>query len=326
MNLMRFLKTAIVSVALMASAAVAQAEVWPSRPIKLVVPFGAGGTSDIAARVIADKLTARLGQPVIVENKPGVSGILGTEFVAKAPADGYTILLNSVGPAAFAPSTPKKLGYDSMQDFTHVAMVGSIPLVLVVNNDFAPRTVSDLVALGKAKPGVLNFGSSGPASPSHLMLERFKTKFQLDIAHIPFKGGSPATLTEIIGGRIDGTFDSLPALLTMIKAGKVRPIAVTSAQRHALLPNVPTMSEAGYSDLTAISWYSIAVPSGTPKEVVQRLNQELNAQLRTPEVKAKFSELAYTTSIMSTDEVRRFVADEIDRWRPVVHSSKITFQ
>jgi len=325
MNTRYFLK-AMAALAVAALPCISLADTWPSKPLKLIVPFGAGGTSDIAARIIADKLGARLGQPVIVENKAGVSGVLGTELVAKSPADGYTLLLTSIGPTAFAPSTPKKLGYDPVQDFIHVGLVGSIPLVLVVNNDFAPKTMEELINAAKSKPGSLNFGSSGPASPSHVMLERFKTRFNLDIVHIPFRQGTPATLNEIIAGRVDGSFDSMPAMVAMIKAGRVRPIAVSTPQRSPLLPNVPTMAEAGYSDMTAVSWFGLAVPAGTPTEIAQKINTELNQQLRADDVRVKLQELSFSTSTLSLDEMKKFVVDEIEKWRPAVQAAKIAFQ
>lgn len=324
--MLRILRTLAVGTLAAIALSATAADPWPSKPIKLIVPFGAGGTSDIAARVMGERLSQRLGQPLIVENKPGVSGLLGTEFASKAPADGYTMLLTSIGPMAFAPSTPKQLGYDVNKDFTHVGMIGTIPLVLIVNNDFPAKSLEDVVSQAKRKPNTLNFGSSGPASPSHLMLERFKARFALDIAHIPFKSGSAASLTEIIGGRVDGTWDALPALLTMIKAGKVRPLAITGAQRHPLLPEVPTVGELGYSDLTATSWFAFAVPAGTPKDVVQKLNATLNAELQTPAVKTKLGELAFATSTISPDEMQKFVATEVEKWKPVVVNSKISFQ
>lgn len=302
------------------------ADKWPTRPIRVVVTFGAGGTSDIAARVMAEALSVRLGQPLIIENRAGVAGILGTEFAAKANADGHTLLLTSVGPMAFAPSVPRKLEYHPLRDFVHIGMIGTVPLILVTNTGFPPRSLDEVIAVAKGKPGTLNFGSSGTSSPSHLMLERFNRRFNLDIAHIPFKNGSPATLAEIVGGRIEGAWDTLPAMLTMVRANKVRSLAVTSAQRHPLLPDVPNVVELGYPDLVATSWFGLAAPAGTPKEIVQRLNAEMTAALTAPEVKAKLGELSFTTAVYSPAEMQKFVANEVERWRPVVTSAKISFQ
>lgn len=325
MATMRALWIAFAAAALAATTLGVAADTWPSKPTKLVVPYPPGGTSDIAARLVAERLTGRLGQTVFVENKAGVSGILGTEAVSKATPDGYTMLLTSLGPLAFAPSTPKKVSYDPVKNFTHVAMIGSLPLVLVVNSGFAPKSLNELAALAKSKPGVINFGSSGPATPSHLMLERVKARLDVDITHVPYKGSGPL-LTDIIGGSIDGAIDALPAMLPMIKSGRVRALAVTGQQRHPLLPDVPTMVEAGHADLVAASWFGIAVPAGTPQEIVQRLNKEINQELQMPAVQSRFAELAFATSISTPDEMQKFVSSEIERWRPVVVAAKISFE
>ena len=313
------------AVALMALMQIAMAQQWPTKPIRLIVPFPPGGTSDIAARVASERLTNRLGQPVVVDNRPGVAGILGTEATAKAPADGYTLVLTSIAPIAFAPSTPKKLSYDAVGDLTHVGMFGTIPLVMIVNNDLPVKSVQELVTLAKQKPGALNFSSSGNATPSHFMLERFKLSAQVDITHVPFKG-SAAALTDIIAKRIDGTIDALPPLLGQLRAGTVRPIAVSGRERVPQFPDVPTFAQAGYPDLVVNTWFGLAVPAGTPRDIAQRLNQELNDLWKVPEVRAKFEELSFAPAIMSLEETQRFVRDEIERWRPVVQASGISFQ
>ena len=313
------------AVALMALTQIAMAQQWPTKPIRLIVPFPPGGTSDIAARVASERLTARLGQAVVVENRPGVAGILGTEATAKAAADGYTLVLTSIAPIAFAPSTPKKLSYDAVGDLTHVGMFGTIPLVMIVNNDLPVKSLQELVTLAKQKPGALNFSSSGNATPSHFMLERFKMSSQVDITHVPFKG-SAAALTDIIAKRIDGTIDSLPALLGQLRAGTVRPIAVSGRERVPQFPDVPTFAQGGYPDLVVNTWFGLAVPAATPRDIAQRLNQELNDLWKVPEVRAKFEELSFAPAIMSLDETQRFVRDEIERWRPVVQASGISFQ
>lgn len=316
---------ALIGLAAVWCAGLAPAQEWPSRPIRLIVPYGAGGTSDIAARVIGERLAAQLNQNIVIDNRAGVAGSLGTAVVAKAAPDGHTLLLTSLGPMAFAPAATKSLSYDPIKDFSQIGMIGSIPLVLIMKNDSMVKTFGDLVSSSRARPGGMNFGSSGPASPSHLMLERVKTRFNLDIAHVPFKSGSPASLAEVVAGRIDGSFDSLPALLQMIKAGRVRAITVMSNQRHALLPSVPTIVEAGHPDLTATSWFGLAAPSSTPRSVIQRLNAELNAQLARPAIATRLAELAFATTAMSVEETSRFVVDEVERWRPVVQAANVSF-
>jgi|LNFM01.1.fsa_nt_gb tripartite-type tricarboxylate transporter receptor subunit TctC len=316
---------AILGMAAILNAASVAAQEWPSRPIRLIVPYGAGGTSDIAARIVAERLAAQLKQNVVIDNRAGVAGSLGTAVVAKATPDGHTLLLTSLGPMAFAPAAAKSLSYDPIKDFAQIGMIGSIPLVLILKNESPMKSFGDLVSASRARAGSLNFGSSGPASPSHLMLERVKTRFSIDIAHIPFKSGSPASLAEVVAGRLDGSFDSLPALLHMIKAGRVRAVTVMSQQRHALLPSVPTIAEAGYPELTATSWFGLAAPAATPPGVVQRLNAELNRQLTQPAVTARLVDLAFATTPMSTDETSKFVVEEVERWRPVVQAANVSF-
>jgi len=309
--------------ALIAQPALGQA--WPSKPLRLIVTFPPGGTSDIAARLVGERLGARIGQPVVIDNRPGVAGILGTEAAVKSAPDGYTLLLTSTAPIAFAPSTGKPLAYDPAKDLAHVAILGTIPLALIVPADSLPKSVADLVRVAREKPGTLNFSSSGNATPSHLMLERFKLSAKVQITHVPYKGSAPA-LNDIMAGRIDGTIDSMPALLAQIKAGKVRALAVSGRERAAQLPEVPTLAEAGYPDLVVNTWFGIAAPAATPVEIVQRLNQEILAAVQSPEVKARFDELSFAPAPMTAAETQRFIQAEIERWKPVVAASGISFQ
>jgi tripartite-type tricarboxylate transporter receptor subunit TctC len=309
--------------ALIAQPALGQA--WPSKPLRLIVTFPPGGTSDIAARLVGERLGVYLGQPVVIDNRPGVAGILGTEAAVKSAPDGYTLLLTSTAPIAFAPSTGKPLAYDPAKDLAHVAILGTIPLALIVPADSAAKSVADLVKSAREKPGALNFSSSGNATPSHLMLERFKLSAKVQITHVPYKGSAPA-LNDIMAGRIDGTIDSMPALLAQIKASKVRALAVSGRERAAQLPEVPTLAEAGYPDLVVNTWFGIAAPAATPAEIVQRLNQEILAAVQSPEVKARFDELSFAPAPMTAAETQRFVQAEIERWKPVVAASGISFQ
>jgi tripartite-type tricarboxylate transporter receptor subunit TctC len=315
----------LIAIALLVAAQAASAQTWPSRPIRLVVTFPPGGTSDIVARLVGERLGARLGQPLIVDNRPGVAGILGTEIAVKAAPDGYALLLTSTAPIAFAPSTPKPLSYDPVKDLQHVAVIGTIPLALVVGTAMPAKTVSEVVALARERPGALNFSSSGNATPSHFMLERFKLSAGVQIAHVPYKGSAPA-LNDIMANRIDGTIDSMPALLAQIRAGKVKALAVTGRERSAQLPDVPTMAESGFPDLVVNTWFGIAVPMGTPGEIVQRLGQEIHATVQLPEVKTRLEELSFAPAPMPPAEVQRFVQTEIERWRPVVQAAGISFQ
>jgi tripartite-type tricarboxylate transporter receptor subunit TctC len=302
----------------------ASAQDWPTKTINLIVTFPPGGASDAAARIIAERLSASLGRPVVVDNRAGVSGVLGTQIAAKAPGDGYTLVLTSAGPFAFAPSTPNMKAYDPVRDFAQVAMLGSIPLVVYVNNDLPVRSVADVVNLAKSQPGALNFGSSGPASPSHMMLERFKMRFNLDIVNVSTRG-TGTTVIEIMAGRIQGSIDSITGVLPNIQAGKLRALAVTTPQRSPQLPDVPTIAEAGYPDLEAAGWFGVAAPAATPKEIIVRLNKEIIAHLQVPETKAKFGQLGFITHAWTPDEVTKFINDEIAKWKPIVEATKISF-
>jgi tripartite-type tricarboxylate transporter receptor subunit TctC len=309
--------------ALIAQGALGQA--WPSKPIRLIVTFPPGGTSDIAARLVGERLGARLGQPVVIDNRPGVAGILGTEAAVKSAPDGYTLVLTSTAPIAFAPSTGKPLAYDPAKDLAHIAILGTIPLALIVPVESPAKSAADVVKIAREKPQALNFSSSGNATPSHLMLERFKMSAKVQITHVPYKGSAPA-LNDIMAGRIDGTLDSLPALLSQIKSGKVRALAVSGRERAPPLPDVPTFAEAGFPDLVVNTWFGIAAPAATPGDIVQRLNQEILAAVQSPEVKARFDELSFAPAPMSAAETQRFIQTEIERWKPVVSAAGITFQ
>ena len=298
---------------------------WPSKPIRLIVTFPPGGTSDIAARLVGERLGTRLGQPIVIDNRPGVAGILGTEAAVKSAPDGYTLVLTSTAPIAFAPSTGKPLAYDPAKDLAHIAILGTIPLALIVPVESPAKSVADIVRTAREKPNALNFSSSGNATPSHLMLERFKLSAKVQITHVPYKGSAPA-LNDIMAGRIDGTLDSLPALLTQIKAGKVRALAVSGRERSPPLPDVPTLAEAGFPDLVVNTWFGIAAPAGTPAEIVQRLNQDILSAVQSPEVKTRFDELSFAPAPMSPAETQRFIQTEIERWKPVVSAAGITFQ
>lgn len=303
----------------------AHAQDWPVRPLRFVVTFPPGGTSDIVARLISERLGARLGQPVVVENRPGVAGILATDIAAKAAADGYTMLLTSVAPIAFAPATPRKLEYDPLKDFAHVAIMAATPLVFVVSNEQAAKSVAEVIAAARAAPGKLNFSSSGNASPSHVMLERFKASTGTQITHVPYKGSAPA-LIDIMANRIDGTIDTMPAVISQIRSGKMRALAVTGPRRVPQLPDVPTLAESGHADLVATSWFGIALPAATPPAVIQRLNREIYAVVDLPEVKARFDELSLAPVPMTAAETQRYIQNEIERWRPVVQAAGISFQ
>ena len=303
----------------------ASAQNWPAKPIHMVVPFPPGGTSDIVGRVVGERLGTKLGQPIVIENRAGVAGILGTELVVKSPPDGHILLLTSTAPIAFAPSTPKPLSYDPVKDLQHVGIIGTIPLAFVVRPDMPAQNAQEVVALARRSPGQLNFSSSGNATPSHFMLERFKLATGTQITHVPYKG-SAAALNDIMAGRIDGTIDSMPALLAHIRSGKLRALAVSGQARMPQLPEVPTLAEAGYPDLVVNTWFGLAVPAATPAAIVRRLNQELLAAVEQPDIKARLAELSFAAAPLSPQETQSFMQAEIERWRPVVRAAGIDFK
>ena len=267
-------------------ATVASAQGYPNRTIRLVVPFPAAGTTDILARAAAQKLTEAFGQSVVVDNRPGAAGNIGSDLVAKSAPDGYTLLMGTVGTHAINPSLYSKMPYDHVKDFVPVVLVAGVPNVLVVNPALPVNSVADLIKLAKDKPGQINFASSGSGTSIHLSGELFKTMAGVDITHIPYKGSSPA-LTDLVGGQVQIMFDNLPSALPQIKAGKLRAIAVTSLKRAPVLPDVPTISESGLPGFEASSWFGVLAPAGTPAPIVARINAEVNKWLQSAEAREK---------------------------------------
>ncbi|MFO1323129.1 MAG: tripartite tricarboxylate transporter substrate binding protein [Burkholderiales bacterium] len=294
---------------------------YPNKPIRIVVPFPAGGTTDILARAVAQKLTETTGQPVVVDNRPGAGGNIGAELVAKSPPDGYTLLMGTVGTHAINASLYKSMPFDHVRDFAPVILVAGVPNVLVVNPSLPVNSVQELIAYGKANPGKLNFASSGNGTSIHLAGELFKTTTGVQMAHIPYKGSAPA-LVDLMGGQVQLMFDNLPSALPQIKAGKLRALAVTSAQRSSALPDVPTVAESGLPGFEASSWFGLLAPTGTPKDIVAKLNGEVAKWLATPEAKEKLaSQGAIVAGGLTPDDFARHIAAETAKWQKVVKES-----
>lgn len=294
---------------------------YPDRPIRLIVGFPPGQATDMIARVAAKKLQDTLGQPVIVDNKPGAAGIIGSELVAKAPPDGYTLLVGSSGTMAINPSLYSKLPYHPLRDFEPVTLLSVVPLFLAVNTDFPAKTAADLVSLAKASPGKYNYGSGGSGVTSHLTMELLKNAQGFDITHVPYKG-SPAAVTDLLGGQISAMIDTGPALLPHMRTGKLRILAVASEKRNAAAPNVPTMEEAGLGHFVAPAWIGLAAPKGTPKEVVDKLNKALAGNWRdAPDVKDQLTALGAEPAMMKPDEFSKYIQGEIDKWAVAVKLS-----
>jgi len=307
-----------ISVACISCASSAQG--YPDHAIRLVVPFPAGGTTDILARAAAQKLTESLGKSVVVDNRPGAGGNIGADLVAKSPPDGYTLLMGTVGTHAINPSLYAKMPYDHVKDFVPVVLVAGVPNVLVVNPSLPVNSVADLIKLAKSKPGSINFASSGNGTSIHLSGELFKTMAGVDMTHVPYKGSAPA-LTDLMGGQVQVMFDNLPSSLPHIKAGKLRAIAVTSLKRAPALPDVPTISESGLPGFEASSWFGILAPAGTPPAIVTRLNTEINKWLQTPEAKEQLLAQGAQAAGGTPEQFAAHIRAETDKWAKVVKAS-----
>ena len=311
---------ALAALAMAAVATLAQGQAYPAKPVRIVVPFPAGGTTDILAREVAARLSQTLGQPVVVDNRPGAGGNIGAELVAKSPADGYTFLMGTVGTHAINASLYSKLPYDHVRDFAPVILVAGVPNVLEVNPSVPVNSVQELIAYAKANPGKLNFASSGSGTSIHLAGELFKVMTGVQMAHVPYKGSAPA-LADLAGGQVQLMFDNLPSSLQLIKGGKLRALAVTSAQRSSALPDLPTVAEAGLPGFEATSWFGLLAPAGTPPEVVARINGEVAKWLASPEAKDKLAAQGAIAAGGSADDFTRHIAAETAKWQKVVKES-----
>ena len=301
------------------------AQNYPNRPIKLIAPYPAGGGVDSVARLLGEKLSARLNQAIVIDNKPGAAGTIGADALAKSSADGYTLMLGSITDYAIAPNVHKSLGFDMRKDFAPIAELGYGTVVLVVNADFAARNVKELIAMAKAKPGDLSFASSGLGGLQHLNGEMFKQMAGVDLVHVPYKG-STQLLPDLLAGRVPMAFDSLPPHLSHIKSGKVRALAVASAARSSAIPDVPTMAEAGITGYESATNYTLFAPAGTSKDIVSMLNKEVNLILKTPEVREKLTSLGITITGGTVDSVEKRIPAEIDKWNRVVKNGNLKFE
>ncbi len=298
----------------------AAAQSYPSKPVRLIVPFPPGGSNDVVGRMIAAQLSTRLDKPVIVENQGGAGGLIGTEMAARAQPDGYTLLLISVA-YAFIPAI-YKLPYDPATAFTPVAILGAGPVVIAVTSKLPVGSLKELIALAKEKPGELNYATAGVGSFQHLASELFKQQAGVDIVHIPFKGGGPAMM-DVIAGNTQITIGSLIQTLPQIKAGKLKALGVGSANRIAALPDLPTISEAGVPGYEVTNWWGIVAPAGTPRSVIDRLHKDLTVVVASPETKERFEAEGSEPLSMSPDEFGRFIAAETVKWARVVKDAGI---
>ena len=312
---------ALLLAALGAGTAFAQgAASYPSKPVRIVVPFPAAGTTDILARAVGIEMTKAWGQSVLVENRPGAGGNLGSDAVAKAAPDGYTLLVGAVSPQAINVTLYPKMPYDVMRDFAHITLIAAVPNVLEVHPSVPVKTVKDLIALAKSTPGQLTYASSGNGTSIHLSAELFKTMADVNMLHIPYKGSAPA-VTDLIAGQVQLMFDNLPSSLAQIKAGKLRAIAVTTLKRSPALPDVPTIAESGLPGYDASSWFGMHAPAGTPKDIIAKIHGVVAKSLQTPQMIERLSSQGAEAVGNTPEEFTEFVRVEIAKWAKVVKAS-----
>jgi tripartite-type tricarboxylate transporter receptor subunit TctC len=300
----------------------AQAQSWPSQNIRLVVPFPPGGSTDVLARRLAEGLRERLGQTVIVENRGGAGGTIGSEFVAKSAPDGYTLLMGVTGSHGVAPSLYPNLGYQPLRDFAPISLLVSAPLVLVVNPEVPAKTLKDFIALAKKEPDTLTYGTPGNGTSMHLTGVTFDLQAGTKLIHVPYKGSAGA-LTDLLSGQIKSMFGDLLVVLPQIRAGKINALAVTSKDRNPLLPDVPTMAEAGLPGFEVLSWQGLFAPAGTPPAVVERLSKEVRAVMESKDVKDFFAAQGFLVGASTPAEFTAFVGSEVKRWGEIVKAGNV---
>jgi len=328
MKPLRPLLASLLAIATLTGASLARAQDigdWPSKPITLIVPYAPGGFADTRMRLIARKLGDVLKQTVVVENKAGAGGVIGTNFIAKATPDGYTIGAGNLAPLAVNPSLMAQMPYQVDKDLTPVILIENSPLVLSVNNSVPVKDLRELIALAKEKPGTLTFGSSGVGGAHHLSGEMFREQADIDIVHVPYKGGSPAA-ADLMGGHISMMFEMGYAALPAIQSKKVHPIAVTSAKRLAVLPDVPTLDEAGLPGFESYNWQGVVAPARTPAPIIAKLNTELNQILQDPEVQRAIADTGSQAGGGTPEDFGKFIASETQKWAEVIKKGNITLQ
>jgi tripartite-type tricarboxylate transporter receptor subunit TctC len=314
--------TRLCSCALLAACAIASsagAQTFPAKPIRIVVPYPPGGSGTIIARILGDKLTQAWGQQILVDSRPGASGMIGAEIVAKSPADGYTLLAGYTSEVAINVSLFKKMAYDPQKDFAPVALTGIVPMVLLVHPSVPVKSVKDLIALAQRRPGEMTYGSAGAGSPAHLAHELLNRSGKVTMVHVPYKGAAPA-LVDLLGGHVFTYFSGMPPAMPHVRAGKLRGLAVSTAQRSQAAPEIPAVAES-VPGFDVPTWFSLLAPAGTPRDVVLKLNAETVRSLNDPAVKPKLAALGAETSAMNADEAAAFLKREIEKYARIVKES-----
>ena len=317
------MKSAVAAAVMALAAASAGAQQYPSKAIRMVVGFAPGGGTDLVARIIGQKMNESWGQPVLVDNRAGATGTIGADIVAKAPADGYTLLMGHVNSHGIAPNLFKKLPYDAERDFSMVAYVGYVPNVLVIHPSIPAQSVKELIAIAKAKPNSLNYASSGVGSTQHLAGELFQLLTGAKITHVPYKGSGPAVV-DLLAGHVSMNFDTMPPVLPHIKSGRMRALALTTPKRSPQLPGVPTMIEAGFKGFDMTNWYGIMAPAKTPRDVVMKLNAEANRIMALPDAKGKLEEAGTQLDPGTPEQFAKFLNSEIAKYAKLVKAANVT--
>jgi tripartite-type tricarboxylate transporter receptor subunit TctC len=298
----------------------AVAQGYPAKTVRIVVPFPAGGSTDIIGRVVAEQLTAAFGQQAIVDNRPGANGVIGTELVAKSAPDGYTLLMGGIGSLSINPAIYSKIPYDPVRDFTAITQIAQVPNVLVVHPSLPVKTVKELIALAKTNPGKLTFSSSGSGSSDHMSGELFKSMAHVDLVHVPYKGGAPA-ITDAIAGQVSMTFSNQPTALPHVKTGKLRGIAVTSIKRSGAAPELPTIAESGLSGFDVSSWVGVNAPANLPRDIVTRLNAEIVKGMSAPAGREKLNQLAFDPVLSTPEQYAAHINSEVAKWAQVAKTA-----
>ncbi|RYX88754.1 MAG: tripartite tricarboxylate transporter substrate binding protein [Comamonadaceae bacterium] len=301
----------------------AMAKAYPNKPIRLIIPYAVGGSSDITGRLVAKSLSQRLNQPVVVENKAGAGGTLGHELVAKAPADGYTLLFSAAGPLTVTPHTYPKLSYEPIKGFEPITLVATQPLLLVVNPKLKVNNVAELIKEAQTRGGKLSYGSFGNGSAAHLAGEYFKTLTKVDMVHVPYKGSGPA-LVDLVGGQIDLMFDVFSTAAPLAKDGKLRPLAITQNERSPQFPDVPTMAQAGVTGFEAGTWFGLLAPAGTPKPVIDQLSKTMNAVLEEKDLRETLASQGAIVKGGSPAQFNTFFLAEYEKWGKIVKTAGVT--
>ena len=317
---MRFIIRAVVLAAAALSCGAAWPQAWPSKPVRIVVPFAPGGTADTLGRLVAQKLTESLKENFIIENRGGAGGVIGSELVAKAAPDGYTLVVSGVASHCIAPAMSKSFPFDPLRDFTHIALFGGPPGVLVINPSLPVQDLTQFIAYAKDQAGKLAYGSPGNGTQGHLIAEQLKQVTGIRMTHVPYKGASLA-VADLIAGHVPVTSTTLTTAATQIKAGRARALAVSSAKRVPEFPDIPTFAELGYPELTASIWFSLSGPAGMPADIVNRLNAEVRRTLQLPDVRDRLKPEGIEPGDLDPQQFTAFVAAELKRWAPVVRAS-----